>query len=98
MMAENIYNPMTGRYDRLEIVPETRKAHEGASPTLRQEVIDMLLPRDSNYNKAGFQGLLEPLSKYVLGRDLSTLTKEDCESFFENNANFVQEGDPFIED
>jgi len=98
MMAENIYDPMTGRYDRLEIVPETRKAHEGASPTLRREVIDMLLPRDSNYNKAGFRGLLEPLSRYVLGKDLTTLTKEDCEAFFENNANFVQEGDPFIEE
>tara|TARA_Y100000590_G_scaffold408890_1_gene500389 strand:- start:107 stop:934 length:828 start_codon:yes stop_codon:yes gene_type:complete len=98
MMAENIYDPMTGRYDRLEIVPATQKSHEGASPTLRREVIDMLLPRDSNYNKAGFQGLLEPLSRYVLGKDLTTLTKEDCESFFANNTNFITGGDSFIEE
>lgn len=92
-VAEYVFDPRSGRFGRLGIVPESRPAHEGASPTFRSEMIDMSVPsRAARYDKLGHKKLLQDLKFHVFGSRNHTMTKRRCEEFFSDDANFVLDG------
>jgi hypothetical protein len=88
--AEYLVHPPTGKFGNMEIVPAGRPPHEGSSPACRRNVIDLSVPRNiSPYDKLGCRTLVSS-AKYVLFGSTSTrMTKERCEAFFDNPANFA---------
>jgi hypothetical protein len=88
--AEYLVHPPTGKFGNMEIVPASRPLHQGSSPAFRKDVIDLSVPRNiAPYDKLGCRTLVSS-AKYVLFGSTSTrMTKERCEAFFDNPANFV---------
>lgn len=88
--AEYLVHPPTGKFGNMEIVPASRPLHGGSSPAFRKKVIDLSVPRNiAPYDKLGCRTLVSS-AKYVLFGSTSTrMTKERCDAFFDNPANFA---------
>lgn len=90
MKAEYIIHRPTRKFDHMELVPENRPPHQGSSPTFREDVIDLSVPRRfADYDKLGCKNLLLSLKIRLLGNRHIRLTKRRCEEFFEDDENFV---------
>ena len=90
MVAEYAIHPQAGTFSHMELVPDTRTRHDGATRTLRKEVIDFSVPRAiSNYDKLGCKLLIQSVKHYLFGSKNVRMPKEKCEAFFDNSANFA---------
>jgi len=90
LVAEYAVHPSVGKFVNMEIVPESRPPHQGSTHTTRLPVFDLSFPwRIASYDKAGGKALVDALKVYLFGDPHYRLTKEHCERFFENDANFV---------
>ena len=91
-IVEYYIHPNTGKFANFHVLPESTPRHEGASPTLRRNVIDLGIPREiAGYDKLGGSLMLADLKYYVFGDSNFRMTKKRCEDFFENQANFELE-------
>ena len=90
LQVEYTVHPPTGKFANMEIVPVSRPTHQGSSPAFRMDVIDFSVPRRiASYDKLGCRTLVSS-AKYVLFGSTSTrMTKERCDSFFDDSANFA---------
>jgi hypothetical protein len=88
--VEYLVHPPTGKFGNMEIVPTSQPLHRGSSPAFRKDVIDLSVPRNiAPYDKFGCKTLVSS-AKYVLFGNASTrMTKERCETFFDNPVNFA---------
>jgi hypothetical protein len=88
--AEYLVHPPTGKFGNMEVVPASRPLHQGSSPAFRKNVIDLSVPRNiAPYDKLGCRTLVSS-AKYVLfGSTSIRMTKERCDTFFDNAANFA---------
>lgn len=90
MMAEHFIHRPTGKYSHFEVVPEDRQPHAGASATIRQDVLDLRVPRlIAKYDKTGNKSFISSLKHHYFGSKSARMTKERCEAFFDNPDNFV---------
>jgi hypothetical protein len=89
MVAEYIIHAPTRKFSHMELVPSTRPHHEGASPTFREDVIDLSVPRKiASYDKFGCKQMLSSAKFYLFGSESARMTKKRCEDFFDNLDNF----------
>ena len=80
LVAEYALCPTTGMFANVEIVPKSRRHHQGSSPTMRLPVFDLSVPRRFNsYDKAGGKALVNALKVYLFGDRDYRLTKDRCE-------------------
>lgn len=88
-VAEYYEHPPTGRFGGVDLVPATQPPHEGGTATWRRSVIDLSAPRSlREYDKTGCAILLSDIRPHLFpGR--KRLTRQVCEDFFDNDANFV---------
>ena len=90
LKAENVVHPPTGKFGNMEIVPASRPLHQGSSPAFRKHVIDLSVPRNiAPYDKVGCRALVSSAKHVLFGRTSTRMTKERCEAFFDNPANFA---------
>lgn len=88
--AEYLVHPPTGKFGNMEIVPTRRALHEGSSPAFRKDVIDLSVPRNiASYDKLGCRTLVSSAKSILFGSRTTRMTKERCEAFFDNPANFT---------
>lgn len=89
LVAEYVIHPPTEKFNHMEILPVSRPRHEGSSPTLRLESIDLSVPKEiSPYDKHGCKHLISNLKYYLFGSKSYKMTKDRCEAFFEDDDNF----------
>jgi hypothetical protein len=89
LVAEYSVHPPTGKFGSMEIVPSTRPAHVGSTPTFRRDAIDLSIPREiAPYDKLGCRQLISSIKHYLFGSRKQRMTKKKCEDFFDNDANF----------
>jgi hypothetical protein len=90
LIAEYLVHSPSGKFGDMQVVPATQPLHEASSRAFRKDVIDLSVPRNiAPYDKLGCWTLVSS-AKYVLfGSASSRMTKERCEMFFDNPANFV---------
>ena len=85
-----IIHPSYGKFDGIEIIPESQPLHDGASSAFRMDVIDMRVPRQyAKRDKLGYRNMFRDIKRYVFGDSDYRLTKKKCEEFFDNDDNFV---------
>jgi len=90
LVVEYVVHPPTGKFSHFDVVPADRPAHIGSSPTFREPVIDMSVPRQfANYDKLGCKQLLSLLKFYIFGSESAHLTKKKCTEFFNDPNNFA---------
>jgi hypothetical protein len=84
-----IHHP-TGKFSHFDIVPEYQPKHVGSSPAFRASFIDMSVPRQiATYDKLGCKHLVSSLKHYCFGSKSARMTKDRCEQFFDEPANFI---------
>jgi hypothetical protein len=89
LVAEYIIHRPTGKFANVEIVPANRPEHEGSSPTFRKSVIDLSVARQiAQYDKRGCKTLISSAKKVLFGNRFARMTKDRCEDFFDDPANF----------
>jgi hypothetical protein len=87
--AEYLVHAPTGKFGNMEIVPASRPLHQGSSPAFRKDVIDLSVPRNiAPYDKLGCRTLVSSAKRVLFGSTSTRMTKERCEMFFDNPANF----------
>ncbi|HEV7927526.1 MAG TPA: hypothetical protein VGR14_19400 [Verrucomicrobiae bacterium] len=90
LVAEYAFCCIGGKFANVEIVPESRRLHQGSSATIRLPFFDLSVPRRYGpYDKSGSRKLVASVKLHVFGSRSCHLTKERCESFFEDDSNFV---------
>ena len=90
MVAEYIIDPRNHNFRRLDLVPVSRPPHQGYSQTFRLPVIDMAKVWEiAKYDKSGYQRLISDLKLYLFGSRRVRMTKQRCEAFFDDDANFA---------
>ncbi len=73
-----------------QIVPKERPKHEGATPTFRQNHIDMTVPRNQkNYDKLGYRIFLRSLKLHLFGNESARMTRKRCDDFYSDESNFT---------
>ena len=88
-VVEYFIHPITKDFSHFQLVPESRPEHQGASPTLRLDVVDMALVREiSSYDKGGYQRLINDIKTFILGDPNIKMTKTRCGAFFSDDGNF----------
>ena len=89
LVVENTGHSSTGTFQDFRIVSKGQANHEGSSLTLYRDVIDLRIPRRfSSYDKLGYECMLRSLKFYLFGNERLRMTKEKCEQFFDDPANF----------
>lgn len=84
-----IHHP-TKKFSHFDLVPIDRSPHVGSSTTFRSDYIDMSVPRRiARYDKTGCKALIRSLKSHILGGPKVRLTRQLCESFFDEDDNFV---------
>ncbi|ATF13633.1 hypothetical protein A616_17095 [Brevibacillus brevis X23] len=90
-MAEYVFDGMRGKFADLKLVDVDQPKHVGSSITFRKEKIDMFAVRETKfYDKLGNELLVLSLKSIVFGNANHRMTKQRCEAFFNNEANFIQ--------
>lgn len=88
--VEYFLHPPTGKFASATVVPRSKPVHEGSSQTYRKPVFDLSFPRKiASYDKLGGKNLIKSLKYYLFGDSKCRMTKERCEEFFDNDANFI---------
>src|SRR5206468_2071813 len=90
LVAEYALHHSDGKFADVEVVPESRPAHQGSSRTFRLPVFDLSVAhRCCKYDKSGSKALVRTVKFCVFGSSNYRLNRERCERFFEDDANFV---------
>jgi hypothetical protein len=90
LVAEYIVDPRRHNFRGLDLVPASRPPHQGYSQTFRLPVIDMAKVWEiAKYDKSGYQRLISDLKLYLFGSRRVRMTKQRCEAFFDDDANFA---------
>ena len=90
LVAEYIVDPRRHNFRGLDLVPASRPPHQGYSQTFRLAVIDMAKVWEiATYDKGGYQQLISDLKLHLFGSRRVRMTKQRCEAFFDDDANFV---------
>ena len=90
MVAEYIIDPRNHNFRGLDLVPASRPQHQGYSQTFRLPVINMAKVREiATYDKAGYHRLIGDLKLCLFGSRRVRMTKQRCEAFFDDDANFA---------
>ena len=90
LQAEYFVHRPTGKFGDMEIVPASRPLHQGSSPAFRKDVIDLSVPRNiARYDKLGCRTLLSSAKHVLFGSRSARMTKERCETFFDDPKNFA---------
>jgi len=90
MVAEYIIDPRNHNFRGLDLVPASRPPHQGYSQTFRLPVINMAKVWEiATYDKGGYHRLIGDLKLYLFGSRRVRMTKQRCEAFFDDDANFV---------
>jgi hypothetical protein len=90
LVAEYTFSSDDGRFVYLELVPESSPVHQGSGSKLRLPVFSLHVTRTCcTYDKAGGRALVNALKYHLFGSENYRLTKEHCEKFLEDDANFV---------
>ena len=88
--AEYVLHPPTRKFGNMEIVRASRPLHQGSSPAFRKDVIDLSVPHNiAPHDKLGCRTLVSSVKYVLFGRTSTRMTKERCEAFFDNPANFA---------
>jgi len=88
-LVEYAFYPGTQKFCGFEIVEENRPSHEGSTATHRSRHIDMSIPRrQADYDKLGCKILVDELKHLFFGDSGTRMTKQRCEAFFDDAANF----------
>ena len=89
MVVEYTIHKPTHKFNGLDLVPESKPHHKGSSVTFRRSVIDMSLVRQiAKYDKLGYKRLIRDLKHLLFGDSRIRMTKQRCEDFFSDHANF----------
>ena len=89
LVAKYLFDPITGKFSHLQIVPATRPLHEGAGRTMRKPFIDLSVPRSiSEYDKLGGSILTSRVRNLFFG-DGSKMSRARADSFFASKNNFA---------
>ena len=90
MVAEYIIDPRNHNFRGLDLVPASRPPHQGYSQAFRLPVINMAKVWEiATYDKRGYHRLIGDLKLYLFGSRRVRMTKQRCEAFFDDDANFV---------
>ncbi len=90
LVAEYIVDPRRHNFRGLDLVPISRPPHQGYSQTFRLPIIDMAKVWEiAKYDKGGYQRLISDLKLYLFGSRRVRMTKQRCEAFFDDDANFA---------
>ena len=90
LVAEYIVDPRRHNFRGLDLVPISRPPHQGYSQTFRLPVIDMAKVWEiAKYDKGGYQRLISDLKLLLFGSRRVRMTKQRCEAFFDDDANFA---------
>lgn len=90
LVVEHYIHGPTRKYAKFDIVPSSRPEHKGASPTFRESVIDMSVPRRlASRDKLGYRHFLGDLQSHLFGDSRHVMTKKRCEAFFDDGRNFA---------
>ena len=86
-MVEYALDPVSEKLADIEIVPASRPAHTGSSPTFRRGYFDLSIAREiAPYDKTGGRLLVKAIKFYFFGG--KNLTRSRCEQFFDDVENF----------
>ena len=89
LVAEYCFEPKTGKFADLELVPSSRPCHIGSSRCIRKDVINLKVPiAAKKYDKLGCKLLVSSLKHYLFGDRRYTMTKKRCEEFYDDDSNF----------
>lgn len=89
LRAEYVIHPGVGKFADLNIVPKDRPPHEGASPVIYKDRIDMAVVREiAQYDKKGGKMFIACLKSVLFGSSGARLTRARCDEFFEDSKNF----------
>ncbi len=89
MVAEFYIHPSTGKFGRVEIVPENQEFDKGPNLFESLEYIDMSIPRMmSKYDKKGYNMFLKSIKSLFFPN--ARVTKKRAEEFFSNPFNFYE--------
>lgn len=89
--AEYYIHRPTMKFSHFKIVPANQSCHEGSSPTIRLDRIDMSVPRKiAQYDKLGYKTMIKCIKQHIFLNPGKRLTKKLCEDFFDNEDNFVK--------
>lgn len=89
LVVEYFIHPITKDFTHFQLVPEARPKHNGASPTVRLEVVDMGLVREiSSYDKGGYRRLINDIKAFIMKDPDIKMTKIRSEAFFFDDENF----------
>ncbi len=88
-LVEYFIHPPTKKFGGFHIVPQTQAPHVGSSPAFRKTVIDLSFARSiKDYDKTGCKILVGDLKEHLFGSRSARMTKQRCEAFFDDDANF----------
>ena len=89
-VVDYYFNLERTRIVRFDIVPASQPTHDGSSPTLRLDKIDLSLVRKGKtYDKLGGRKLIKSLKQCYFKNSRYQMTRERCEDFFNNDDNFL---------
>lgn len=90
LTVQYFIHPPTGKFDSFEVVSKSQPLHDGSSPAFRLDHIDMSVPRKiAKYDKTGCKTLLKGIKVHVFCNGKFKFTKDACEKFFSDPANFI---------
>lgn len=76
-------------FANFQIVDKSKPMHEGSSPTIRSNHIDMAFPREQKrYDKKGCKLFINSLKPIFFDNSVKVFNKKRCEDFFDNQNNF----------
>jgi hypothetical protein len=82
-------HPSVDKFAGAEVVPSDRPPHVGSSGTRESQFFDLSMPRRiAPYDKHGGKLLVRAVKYQIFGSGSVRLTKERCENFFNDPANF----------
>jgi hypothetical protein len=88
--AEYLIHASAGKFGAIDLIPKTQPTHQGGSPALRLDRIDLSVPRRiKGYDKLGYKLLIDALKFHLFGNSNARITKERAERFFEDDSKFI---------
>jgi hypothetical protein len=87
-LVEYYDHPPTRKFSHFLFVPETKPPHLGTSNAWRSSTLDMRVPyRMAPYDKKGMKSLVASIKHHFFAE--ARLTRNRCEEFFDDDANFA---------
>jgi hypothetical protein len=91
MLVQYTIHPIVEKLADVDLVPHSRPAHEGSSPTQRKHCFDLSFGRElANYDKTGADIIIRAIKFHYFGDCGYRMTKARCEAFFDEPSNFFQ--------